>query len=210
MEIRIGSKGKNLIEHFFIETLFKDAQIVRASSVDMRYIVTKRKKILLRNAQAIELMVLISLESNEINFVELVQKLLKDFYMTDRDGENKAQKKAFRVGWIVCSDSGGIYLWEALETAEHRRLQGAAHAFAVVNSVTAAVCFSPGALENRRVSERLISLSEELKGSFFGFADNQNRGKRQVESLLGSFFMILGHRLSRMRPELRKEFLNEK
>lgn len=198
MEIRMGSKGKTIIERFFTDTLFEQARIIEDSAVDMRYLVTKREKAFLRKAEKIELMVLVSLDSTEINFVELVTKLLKDFQLTDSQAKKALQKKVFRVGWIVCSDSGGIYLWEALETPEHRRLQGATHSFAVVNSVTAAVCFSPGAVENRYVGERLVSLSEDLKTSFTGENKQDFQSKREIESTVSIFFSILTSRLSRM------------
>lgn len=203
MEIRIGSKGKTIIERFFTDTLFAEARIIEDSRVDMRYLVTRREKAFLRKAENIELMVLVSLNSNEINLVELVTKLFKDFQLTDGEGKKFMQKKAFRVGWIMCSDSGGIYLWEALETPEHRRLQGAAHAFSIVNSVTGAVCFSPGAVENRRVGELLISLSEELKGSFAGQNMQDSRAKRKIESTISIFFIMLNARLSRMRARVK-------
>ena len=203
MENRTGSKRITIIEGFFRETFFAKARIVENSPLDMRYLVTKRKTLFMRNAESIELMVLVSLESNEINFVELVKQLLIDFHFTDGQNERKLSKKSFRVGWIMCSDSGGIYLWEALETKEHRRLQGAAHAFTVVNSVTGAVCFTPGAIENRRVGDTLRLLSEKLKGSFFNNCEKQNKGKREVESVITDLYIIISQRLSRMRAAVK-------
>lgn len=65
--------------------------------------------------------------------------------------------------WFICSERGGIYLYEAIATPEHRSFAGMRNRFVVLNLGTGAVSFGPGDERNAAMSDRLSALLESYR-----------------------------------------------
>ncbi len=65
------------------------------------------------------------------------------------------RKSAARCDWFICSDRGGIYLHEAIDTTQHRTYLKWHNRFTVLNTSDGTVTLSPGHAKNRGLTNEL-------------------------------------------------------
>jgi hypothetical protein len=65
------------------------------------------------------------------------------------------RKSAARCEWFICSDRGGIYLHEAIDTKRHRSYSKWHSRFTVLNTGDGTVTLSPGHAKNRGLTDEL-------------------------------------------------------
>lgn len=98
---------------------------------------------------------LLVMKSDEINFHQVADTLLKNLLTVDSE-----KKTEVTCRWIVCSDRGGIYLFEAIATKDniaHKKLKSR---FVVLNSLDGTISFGPGHILNGRYSDRMREMIE--------------------------------------------------
>ena len=83
--------------------------------------------------------------------------------------------------WLIASDHGGIYLHEAIDTKENRRLKSLSSRFVVMNTGDGAVSFGPGHRDNGAASETM----RRLIGEYNAMA--RDRWRRLFAQALDSF-----------------------
>lgn len=163
-----------MLSEGFRESLFVDAREVTVNDARLRYVVTDSRSsffgrdLFFGRRRTYRVLVLAELASNEIHFQHLASKLIQALAI------GTEEKSFVRASWIVISQSGGIYLHEALNVPENRRVSGKLetfgksglavmrNSFAVVNALSGAVCLSPGAKENWMLSEQLRELNAKV------------------------------------------------
>jgi len=103
----------------------------------------------------VEVAALVFLHASEIRFQE-TESLIREAV------REKAGDKKIRVvcDWFVCSERGGIYLFEALASRENIQSSKMKNRFAVFNSYSGTVSFGPGHIRNTGASEKLTTLLE--------------------------------------------------
>ena len=97
------------------------------------------------------------LRSTEIRFEEMSQTLEAAL---NRTTVGKLGRVA--CSWLVCSPSGGIYLYELLDTASNRKRGVTRNRFVVVNTCDGTVSFGPGDGRNRSFSDRMRDCIERF------------------------------------------------
>lgn len=65
------------------------------------------------------------------------------------------RKSTARCDWFICSDRGGIYLHEAIDTKQHRAYLSWHNRFTVLNTSDGTVTLSPGHAKNRGLTNEL-------------------------------------------------------
>ena len=104
-----------------------------------------------------ELLVLLILRGDEINFPEIAGRIAEDL---SRRGEPRFSVEA---RWIVSSDRGGIYLYEAMATKENRKFGPMRSRFMVLDHADGTVSLGPGHLDNERFSRAMAYLIENQR-----------------------------------------------
>lgn len=97
--------------------------------------------------------ILLVLKTNEIVFAE-AQKTVFDYvtrYARDKIGSVKAN-------WFICSDQGGIYLYEILAAKQNRDYSTMHNKIIILNSMSGSVSFGPGHRYNKGISEKVHAL----------------------------------------------------
>lgn len=154
--------------------------VVLGPGSGLRFRVNRARKGLLSPRYSFDVDAILTLAGTELNFQQGADALLEELA---REGKTMGQ-----VGcrWIVCSDRGGIYLYEALATKENRRYRGMSNRFMVLDPLDGTISFGPGHLENRGHSEALRHLID-------------SRGRIPEATWNHQFDMLLGHCLAILR-----------
>jgi hypothetical protein len=120
---------------------------------------------------------LIVMKSDEINFHQIADALLKNLRPVDSE-----KKTGVTCRWIVCSDRGGIYLFEAIATKDNITYKNLKSRFVVLNSLDGTVSFGPGHILNGRYSDRMREMIESSR--------TQNRAKwtMDFQALVGQIY----------------------
>jgi hypothetical protein len=140
-----------LKQYFDAESLIDNRQY------ELRVKVIDRKRSFFHPFAAPGLSVLVILHTSEIPFQEMAGHINRHFV----SGQIKGAQS--RCCWFICSDRGGIYLHESIETKENRKYLGMKNRFIVLNSGNGSVSFGPGHVRNRPVSERMRLLLEQYR-----------------------------------------------
>lgn len=63
----------------------------------------------------------------------------------------------------MCSEQGGVYLYEVLAVKEYRKYQTMTNRLIVINSLSGTVSFGPGHLDNHEISKKIHMLLEAYR-----------------------------------------------
>lgn len=63
----------------------------------------------------------------------------------------------------MCSEQGGIYLYEVLGIKEYRKYLTMINRLIVINSLSGTVSFGPGHMNNHEISEKIHMLLESYR-----------------------------------------------
>ena len=114
-----------------------------------------------------EINVLVILHTNEIPFREIADAVVKQINGSDTlEIARKARKPLKTVtslNWFVCSDKGGIYLYEALATKENIHYAKMKNRFIVINTENGTISLGPGHPKNAILSDTMRSLIERFR-----------------------------------------------
>jgi hypothetical protein len=140
-----------------LKKYFDGEQIETTASNELLYRVkTINKGILSGTRISISAMVL--LHNKEINFQNLASKIIE----TVKNAHNIGSRH-ISCTWLFCSESGGIYLHEAIATKENRRHKGMRNRFVVINTLNGTVSFGPGHKDNQKTSDTIRALFDKSK-----------------------------------------------
>lgn len=123
------------------------------------------------------LIALIVMKSSEINFHQIADALLANVSRA-----TPGKKPNVTCRWIVCSDRGGIYLFEAIASKENIAYKNLKSRFVIVNSMDGTISFGPGHILNARYSDQLREMIE--------YSRTQSRGKwtMDFQALVGKIY----------------------
>jgi len=138
-----------LIDYFGGEPYFSTV------AADSYYRVTGRRRGLF--GSTIEAVSLLILKSSDIDFQSAADALVKAITL-GKPGEERVS-----CAWLVCSERGGIYLYEAIATKENRAHRRLKSRFVIVNSLDGTVSFGPGHSLNGRYTDRLRDLIDSYR-----------------------------------------------
>lgn len=122
---------------------FNGIALVANRRYEVSYRVTGRKKSLFGGRDSYTVDALLLLLTSEINFPEIADRLLAGI---ERSG---GKIRTVSCNWIVCSERGGIYLYEAIATKENRKYRAMRSKFLILNTEDGTVSFGPGHIENQ-------------------------------------------------------------
>ena len=101
---------------------------------------------------------LMILKSNEINFHKIANELLKNI-----PDVVAAKKRRINCTWLICSERGGIYLFEAIATKENIKYGKMKNKFIILNSCDGTVSFGPGHIKNGFYTDRMRELIDSYR-----------------------------------------------
>ncbi|HOX31006.1 MAG TPA: hypothetical protein PLB91_01675 [Spirochaetales bacterium] len=127
-----------------------------------------------------QILALLILRGEEINFPEIAGRITEDL---SRRG---AKRFSIEARWIVCSNRGGIYLYEAVATKENRKLGPLRSRFLVLDYADGTVSLGPGHLDNERFSRAMAYLIERQRTM------PEAEWRRAFEGILGECLARLG------------------
>jgi hypothetical protein len=125
----------------------------------------------------LEVNALIAMKSDEINFHQVADTLLKTLLTVDSE-----KKAGVTCRWIVCSDRGGIYLFEAIATKDNITYKNLKSQFVVLNSLDGTVSFGPGHILNGRYSDRMREMIESSR------TQNTAKWTMDFQALVGQIY----------------------
>lgn len=143
---------KKLVQNWFGGTAVQDQDGYSLSGI-----VVSRRKQRITGRTIVFMRVLVCLRGNEINFYSMKTAVLQH---PDLAGERIHR---INCNWMVLSDHGGIYLYEALALKEQVRCSGMRNRFLVVNSEDGSFSFGPGHVLNREYTEIMQDLLARMK-----------------------------------------------
>jgi len=123
--------------------------------------ITRAEKKLFHLASFCEINVLVNLHTNEIPFREIADEVAR--LVSESDALRGVRISRKRINWFVCSDKGGIYLYEALATKENVRYGKMKNRFIVINTDDGTISLGPGHPKNGMLSETMRSLLERFR-----------------------------------------------
>lgn len=106
----------------------------------------------------ISMSAMVLLYTKEINFQKLADKVIETV-----TNSHRITSRHISCTWLFCSESGGIYLHEAIATKENKRHKGMRNRFVVVNTLNGTVSFGPGHRDNQKASDTIRALFDKSK-----------------------------------------------
>jgi len=125
-----------------------------------------------------EINALVLLRTSEIPFQEIAEEVARQIKASD--ALRFARKKRIihkKLNWFVCSDKGGIYLYEALATKKNKAFGKMKNRFIIINTGNGTISLGPGHPKNGILSDTMWSLLERYR-------------IMQSDSWLGEMFMV--------------------
>lgn len=120
--------------------------------------ITRSGKALFSSSTVHRLIAFVILKTDEIPFQDIADAII-DWV----SGKTGSAVKRISCDWVVCSDRGGIYLYEAIATRDHLSYRNMKNRFLIVNSDSGSVSFGPGDVRNKPVSEEMASLLDRYR-----------------------------------------------
>jgi hypothetical protein len=137
---------------------FGGTVLIANQGYEVSYRITGTKKSLFDDRNSYNIDVLLFLFSSEINFQEIADHVIADI-------ERRGKKiKALACNWVVCSERGGIYLYEAISTDENRKYKSMRNKFLILNTDDGTVSFGPGHIENQGHTNMMRFLIDNYRG----------------------------------------------
>jgi hypothetical protein len=144
-----------------IKELFQNASPISSRGYEIAFRKLERERRFFLSSNKIALNVLLLLKSDEIDFQSISDDLRRSAEIPD-----EARGGKIRCNWLVCSERGGIYLFEAIATKENRSRGNMRNRFVVLNTGDGTVSFGPGHEKNMEYTRRmrdLISLYRSIQ-----------------------------------------------
>lgn len=131
---------------------------IQSDKYDLYIKILNKRKSIFGLSILYQVNVLVILYTNEIPFQEIancVEKRISDV----------ATEKKYRTicNWFVCSEQGGIYLYEAISTKENVYFKNMKNIFTIFNTCNGNVSFGPGHVHNMVISEKIGILLEQYR-----------------------------------------------
>ena len=108
-----------------------------------------------------EIHVLVMLRTSEIPFQEIAEEAVRQ--LNSSESLRFARKTHKTINWFVCSDKGGIYLYEALATKENKAFGKIKNTFIIINTDNGTISLGPGHPKNGTLSDSMRSLLERCR-----------------------------------------------
>jgi hypothetical protein len=137
---------------------FGGSVLIAKQGYEVSYRITGTRKSLLGDKASYNVDVLLFLFGSEINFQEIADHVVADI---ERPGR---KIKALACNWIVCSERGGIYLYEAISADENRKYKSMHNRFLILNTEDGTVSFGPGHIENQGHTNMMRFLIDNYRG----------------------------------------------
>jgi hypothetical protein len=116
--------------------------LIGNSKYEISYRITRVRKAFIVSRHTYYADILLHLLLDEINFMEIAEHVKNDIEKQDR------HVNRIICNWIVLSNRGGIYLYEAIASKENKKCGIMANHFMIINSEDGTVSFGPGHGEN--------------------------------------------------------------
>ena len=137
---------------------FDSIALVANREYEISYRITGTRRSLFGGKDSYNIDVLLLLFTSEINFQGIADHVIADI---ERPGR---KIKTISCNWIVCSERGGIYLYEAISTKENRRYRSTHNRFLILNTEDGTVSFGPGHIENQGQTNMMKFLIDNYRG----------------------------------------------
>jgi hypothetical protein len=131
-----------------LRTWFGKTNISRDAQYELYYVVTGESRPLFFMRPRITVYSLLILNTRTVPFTGAADTLLSELNTTAH----------IKCRWLVSSEGGGIYLYEAVATKSHALWRNMRNSFLVINSNDGTVSFGPGHRLNASYTERLNEL----------------------------------------------------
>ncbi len=141
---------------FLLKELFPYGAQGDSSEYEVRYQSPSLARTLFRR-QRTRVNALLVMKTSEIHFQRACADLLSSLRSIGPVAET------VDCSWLVCSDRGGIYLYEAIATKENARSIPFRNGFVIINSGDGTVSFGPGHEKNGRFSRRMADLLDSYR-----------------------------------------------
>lgn len=141
-----------------IKEYFNCDTSLQTERYELKIKIIHTKKKLFGLASFCEVNVLVFLRTNEIPFQEIAGHVAKQI-----DASDAIRKIRKRINWFVCSDKGGIYLYEALATKKNISFGKMKSRFIIINTDNGTVSLGPGHPKNGMLSDTIRSLLERFR-----------------------------------------------
>jgi len=125
---------------------------------EVSYRITRARKAALGDKYTYNIDVLLLLFTREINFQEIVDHVIADIERQEKS------IKSIIGNWIICSERGGIYLYEAVSTKDNRRYKATRNRFFVLNTEDGTISLGPGHIENQGHTKMMKYLIDNYRG----------------------------------------------
>lgn len=140
-----------------VQKWFNGTDVQDSPEYGLSFNIMAHKKNRITGKVALSLRTLVCLNGDEINFISMKNAILQQpLFEGTRIGR-------IFCSWLVLSDRGGVYLYEALAQKEHLRCSGMTNRFLVINTEDGSFSFGPGHILNREYSETMQDLLSRIK-----------------------------------------------
>ena len=144
------------------------------------YKVHKSRKTILGNKRIFNIDALLVLKTNEINFTGIVGIVHNDIIK-----RHNYENIGILCNWLVCSERGGIYLYEAISTKENQLIGNIKNSYMILNIIDGTMSFGPGHIKNQEYSRIFNYLIENERSM------NQVSWRNELYKLLNYSFDII-------------------
>jgi hypothetical protein len=136
-----------------IRDIFQYKCPVSSSNYEISFKKMESRPLFFLPSRILTLNALLILKTDEIDF----QSISNDIRRAN-ESENDERRRKIRCNWLVCSDRGGIYLFEAIATKENKSRGNMKNRFIVLNTGDGTISFGPGHENNMRYTRRMQDL----------------------------------------------------
>jgi hypothetical protein len=144
-----------------IKDLFQSVCPVSSRGYEIAFRKIERGRRFFFSSKKVSLNVLLLLKSDIIDFQSISEDLKRA-----AENPNETRGGKVRCNWLVCSERGGIYLFEAIATKENKSRGNMRNRFVVLNTGDGTVSFGPGHEKNMQYTRKmrdLISLYRSIQ-----------------------------------------------
>jgi len=144
------------------------------------YRVNRVRKSILSSRFTFDVDAFLMLSGKDIDFREAAETLLSGL------AEGCGKIGRVRCNWIVGSEHGGIYLYEAIATKENRRYGSMVNRFMILDVLDGTISFGPGHIGNGDCTEAMRFLIDRRRTMV------EATWNHEFDKLLGRCLAILG------------------
>jgi len=168
-----------MIQDAFYRSLGNNILPLR-NGLGLCYRVNRERKSILSSRSSFDVDAFLMLAGKDIDFREAAEALLAGL------AEGSGKTGRVRCSWIIGSEHGGIYLYEAVATKENLRYGPMASRFMVVDVLDGTISFGPGHMKNGDCTEAMRFLIQRRRTMA------EATWNHEFDKLLGRCLAILG------------------